>query len=87
MSQNISPKAAFSSSITLICCALIALAIGIFIVARNSGENWLAGLVLIVCGFFVGVNGFGIYRRARKEKEIADEQFALLNRNKEGVKS
>jgi hypothetical protein len=55
-------------------------------VARNSGENWLAGLVLIVCGFFVGVNGFSIYRRARKEKEIADEQFALLNRNKEGLK-
>ena len=87
MSQNISPKATFSSAITLICCALIALVTGIFIVARNSAENWLAGLVLIVCGFFVGVNGFGIYRRARKEKEMADKQFVLFNRNKEGVES
>ena len=85
MSQNISPKAAFSSFITLVCCVLIALVIGITIVARNPGENWLAGLILIFCGLFVGINGFGIFRRARKEKEMADEQFVLFNRNKEGI--
>jgi hypothetical protein len=84
VNQNTSPKAAFSSSITLICCALIAFAVGVSIICLNTRESWWAGPLLSVGGFLIGINGFRIYRAGRMEEKIASEQLALFNKNKEG---
>jgi hypothetical protein len=84
VNQNTSPKAAFSSSITLICCALIAFAVGVSIICLNTKGAWWVGLLLSVGGFLIGINGFRIYRAGRMEEKIASEQLALFNKNKEG---
>jgi hypothetical protein len=84
VNQNTSPKAAFSSSITLICCALIAFAVGVSVISLNTREAWWVGLLLCVGGFLIGINGFRIYRAGRMEEKIASEQLALFNKNKEG---
>jgi hypothetical protein len=87
MDQNIRSKGALLSSIILSGSAIMAFGLGLSMAASYPDKIWWVGLLLLVCGLLLSYSAVSIYRSAKREKKISDEQIAVINDVKRGKPS